>query len=261
MNIHSTAFVSPEAELAENVAIGPYCIVGPGARLAAGVVLRSHVVIEGRCELGAGTIVHPFSVLGGAPQHLGYDGAPTQLIIGERNIIREQVTMNLGTVDGGGVTRVGDDGFFMTACHVAHDCQVGDRVIFANSATLGGHVQVGNGVFLGGLCAIHQHSRIGDFAFVGGCAGVTADIIPYASVAGNHANLVGLNVIGLKRRGVEREVLHAIRAAYKLLFADHDTFNERLEKVRLEFGGHAEVKNILDFIDVDASRRLMAPAR
>ena len=260
--IHPTAILEDGAEIGADVDIGPYCIIGRGARLGDGVKLLNHVTIAGNTTVGEGCVIHPYASLGSPPQHLGYGGEETRLEVGARNTIREHVTMNIGTVAGGGVTRVGDDGFFMVGAHVAHDCQVGDKVIFANNATLGGHVSVGDGVFLGGLSAIHQHSRVGDYAFVGGCAAVTMDIIPYASAMGNHARLTGLNVIGMKRRGLERKTIHALRSAYRMLFlGEDDTFKDRLAAVTSEFGGVQEVMHIMAFINEDASRSLMGPAR
>lgn len=261
MSVHPSAIVERGAEIGDNVVIGPFCHIGAGARLHDGVVLESHVVVKGATEIGARTHAHPFAVLGGPPQHLGYKGEETRLVIGSGNTIREHVTMNPGTPAGGGVTRIGDNGFFMVGSHVGHDCQVGDHVIFANNATLGGHVVVGDHVFLGGLCAIHQNGRIGDFAFVGGCAAVTSDIIPYASVMGNHARLVGLNIVGMKRRGLPREAIRQLRGAYRMLFYGAETFKERLERVREEYVRSDEVRRIISFIDEDASRSLMTPAR
>ncbi len=262
MNIHPTAIIEDGAEIGEGAVIGPFCVVGARARLHPGVVLKSHVVVEGNTTIGPRAIVHAFAVLGGPPQHMQYDGEETRLEIGADVIIREHVTMNPGTPAGGGVTRIGDRGFFMTAAHVGHDCQVGDDVIFANNATLGGHVKVGNNAFLGGLCAIHQHCRVGAYAFVGGCAAVACDIIPYASAFGNHARLGGLNVIGMKRRNMPRENIRALRQAYRLLFDGEDgTFRDRLETVRTRFAGSPEVALITDFIDNGAARSLMTPAR
>ncbi len=262
MNIHRTAIVEDGAEIGDGAVIGPYCVVGADVQLKPGVVLKSHVVIAGKTTIGAGTIVHPFAVLGGPPQHMQYKGEATRLEIGEDVVIREHVTMNPGTPDGGGVTRIGDRGFFMTATHVAHDCKVGDDVIFANNATLGGHVQVGDNAFLGGLCAIHQHCRIGANAFVGGCAAVSCDIIPYGSAFGNHARLGGLNVIGMKRRNMPRENIRALREAYRLLFvAETGTFRDRLETVRARRADSPEVALVIDFIDNGATRSLMTPAR
>lgn len=261
MNIHPTAIVETGAELGADIEIGPYCHVGPGAHLRDGVRLISHVVIDGATEIGAGTIVYPFALLGGPPQHLGYNGEPTRLVIGEGVTIREHVTMNRGTAAGGGVTRVGARGYFMAGAHVAHDCAVGESVIFANNATLGGHVQIGENVFLGGLCAVHQNCRIGAYAFIGGCAAVVSDVIPYASAFGNHARLVGLNIIGMKRRGTPRDVIHDTRAAYRLLFDSGEaTFRERVDMARERFGTREEVMRILKFVEYDASRPLM-PAR
>ncbi|GGL27793.1 acyl-[acyl-carrier-protein]--UDP-N-acetylglucosamine O-acyltransferase [Caulobacter rhizosphaerae] len=223
--------------------------------------LVSHVVIEGATQIGAGTTVHPFAVLGGAPQHLAHKGEETRLVIGERNIIREHVTMHTGTVGGGGVTKIGSDSLYMVGAHVAHDCIVGDRVTFANNATLGGHVVIGDFVFMGGLCAVHQFTRIGRYSFVGGGGVVTKDIIPYGSVWGNHAHLEGLNLVGLKRRGFTREAINALRAAYRLLFADEGTFQERLDDVAEAHADTPEVMEIVDFIRSEANRPLCLPER
>ena len=259
MNIHPTAIVEQGAELGEGVVVGPFCTVSAKARLYEGVVLESHVAVKGETEIGAGTIVHPFSVIGGPPQHLGYKDEETKLVIGANNIIREQVTMNPGTVAGGGVTQIGDGGFFMVGAHIGHDCTVGDNAIFANNATLGGHVVVGDNVFLGGLSAVHQHCRVGSYTFIGGCAAVVTDIIPYASVMGNHARLIGLNIVGMKRRGLSRPVIHALRGAYRMLFNDNDTFKERVDSVREKYGDIREVMQIIKFVEHDATRALMTP--
>lgn len=261
MQIHSTASVDPKASLADDVEIGPYCTVGPDVRLDTGVRLISHVVVDRLTSIGERCVIHPFAVVGGAPQHLGYKGEETTLEIGADCVIREHATLNRGTVAGGGVTRVGERCFIMTAAHIAHDCQVGNDVIFANNATLGGHVRVGNGVFLGGLCAIHQNSRLGDYCFVGGCAAVAADIIPYASAIGNHAYLAGLNIIGLKRRGLNRQTIHDLRNAYKELFEGEGVFADRLERVRANYSRSDAVNAIIQFIDNGSTRALMIPAR
>lgn len=261
MQIHPTAIVEDGAQIAENVIIGPMCHVGDRVRIGEGAILKNHVVICGETSLGARSIVHAFAVLGGPPQHLNYKGEKTRLEIGEDVVVREHVTMNPGTVDGGGVTKVGDRGFFMTGAHVAHDCHIGDDVIFANNATLGGHVKVGDKAFLGGLSAIHQNCRIGDYAFVGGCAAVAGDIIPYGSAFGNHARLGGLNIIGMKRRNTPRETIHKIRGAYRLLFEGEGPFCDRLELARSNYAGCAEVETIIAFIDAGAARALMTPAR
>ncbi|MDR6531327.1 UDP-N-acetylglucosamine acyltransferase [Caulobacter rhizosphaerae] len=259
--IHPTAIVSPGAQLGQDVEVGAFCTVGPQVQLGDGVRLVSHVVIEGATQIGARTTVHPFAVLGGAPQHLAHKGEETRLVIGERNIIREHVTMHTGTVGGGGVTKIGSDSLYMVGAHVAHDCIVGDRVTFANNATLGGHVVIGDFVFMGGLCAVHQFTRIGRYSFVGGGGVVTKDIIPYGSVWGNHAHLEGLNLVGLKRRGFTREAINALRAAYRLLFADEGTFQERLDDVAEAHADTPEVMEIVDFIRSEANRPLCLPER
>lgn len=258
--IHATAVVEDGARLGADVEIGPYCIVGSAVTLGDGVRLLSHVVIQGATEVGVASVVHPFAVLGEPPQHLGHKGEATRLSIGARNIIREHVTMHTGTVMGGGLTRVGDDGLFMVGSHVAHDCDIGDKVVFANNATAGGHVRVGDFVFLGGLCAIHQHTRVGRYTFVGGLAAVTKDVIPYGSVWGNHAHLEGLNLVGLKRRGFTRETINALRAAYRMLFAPEGTFQERLEDVADAYRECEEVMEIVAFIRADANRPLCLPS-
>ncbi|MEX6634154.1 acyl-ACP--UDP-N-acetylglucosamine O-acyltransferase [Hyphococcus lacteus] len=260
MSIHATAIIEEGAQIG-NVSVGPFCYIGADAVLHDGVVLQNNVVIKGATEVGARTIVHPYAVLGGPPQHLACTGDNTALKIGEDNIIREHVTMNRGTAPGGGVTKIGDGGFFMAGAHVAHDCTIGDKVIFANNATLGGHVKIGDFAFLGGLCAIHQFCRIGDYAFVGGCAAVAGDIIPFGSAVGNHAHLVGLNIIGLKRRGFSRQTIFNLRAAYRMLFDSDLTFKERTAAVQEKYGSCPEVLRVLEFILQGESRPLMTPDR
>lgn len=257
--VHPTAIVDTSAELADDVEIGPYCIVGPNVTLGARTRLVAHVFIERETSLGEDNIVHPFAVLGQPAQDTSYKGEPTKLVIGSRNTIREHVSMHRGTVRGRGKTVIGDNGLFMAQSHVAHDCIVGNNVIFAQGATIGGYVQVGDHVILGGLCAMHQNCRIGNHAFVGGLAAVVADVIPYGSVFGNHAQLAGLNVVGLKRRGFTREAIHDLRAAYRLLFAEEGTFQERLDDVTELYAHVAEVREIVTFIRADALRPLCMP--
>ncbi len=258
--IHPTALVDAGARLGSDVRIGPYCIIGPDAVLGDRVRLLSHVVVEGATEIGQDSEVHAFANLGGPPQHLAHKGEKTRLVIGPRNVIREHVTMHTGTVLGGGITKVGSDGLFMVASHVAHDCEVGDHVVFANNATLGGHVHMGDYVFMGGLSAVHQHTRVGRQSFIGGLAAVTKDVIPFGSVWGVYAHLEGLNLVGLKRRGYSREQINDLRAAYRLLFAQEGTFQERLTDVARVFSGSADVSEIVDFIRADANRPICLPA-
>ena len=259
MSIHPTAIVEDGAQLGDDVRIGPYCTVGKSVRLGDGVSLEAHVCISGATEIGARTQISPFAVLGGPPQHLADKGEKTRLIIGDDCVIREHVTMNTGTEGGRGVTQVGRKGMFMTGAHVAHDCIVGDNVIMANNATLGGLVQVGENAFLGGLCAVHQFCRVGANAFVGGCAAAPTDLIPYGSATGNHARLSGLNIIGMKRRGLERATIHAIRNAYKMLFDAEGPFQDRVDQTALEFKDVDEVMSIIGFIRADGKRPIMMP--
>ena len=219
------------------------------------------MVVTGRTELGAGCRLYPFASIGHQPQDLKYRGEPSRLVIGANNVIREHVTMNPGTEGGGMVTKVGDGCLFMVGVHIAHDCQVGDNVIMANNATLGGHVEIDDYAILGGLSAVHQFVRIGRHAMVGGMSGVENDVIPYGSVVGNRAHLSSLNVIGLKRRGFSRDVIHDLRKAYRLLFAEEGTMAERIADVADEFAHVEPVMEIVDFIRSGAasSRAICQP--
>lgn len=261
MTIHPTAIIEDGAQLADDVSVGPYAHVGPNVSLAQGVKIHSHGSVTGYTTIGADTEIHPFAVIGAPPQHNAYKDEPTTLVVGERNQIREHVTMHTGTVQGRGETRVGNDCLFMVGAHVAHDCIVDDHVIMANNATLGGHIHIGEYVFLGGLCAIHQFCRIGAYAFLGGGGILTTDIIPYGSAFGNHARLEGLNIIGMKRRGLKRETIHSIRSAYRMLFAEEGTLKERLEDAKGLFSDIAEVMDIIEFMSVKADRPLCLPER
>lgn len=257
--IHPTALVDPAAELGDGVRIGPYCCVGPHVRLGTNVELLSHVVIDGRTEIGADSAVYPFAVVGAPPQDLKYNGEPSKVIIGERTVIREHVTIHPGTAGGGLLTQVGSDCLIMVGAHVAHDCQVGSSVIMANNTTLGGHVTIGDYAILGGLAGIHQFVRVGHHSMVGGLSGVENDVIPYGSVMGNRAYLSGLNTVGLKRRGFSRDDIHSLRAAYRLLFAEEGTLAERLDDVADMFKDDAAVMEIVHFIQADSSRAVCQP--
>jgi UDP-N-acetylglucosamine acyltransferase len=257
--IHPTAAVERGARIAGDAVIGPFCSVGADVELGAGVVLESHVAIAGRTKVGEGTRVFPFASIGHQPQDLKYAGEPSELIIGKHNVIRESVTMNPGTKGGGMVTRVGDHCLFMANAHVAHDCTVGDHVIMANCATLAGHISVGEYAFLGGLSAVHQFVRIGPHAMIGGMSGVEHDVIPFGSVTGNRAHLGGLNLVGLKRRGFGRDDIHKLRTAYRLLFAQEGTLQERLEDVAPMFADSALVQDVITFIRAPSQRGICQP--
>ncbi len=221
--IHPTAVIEPGARLAESARVGPYCVVGSEVELQDGVELVSHVVVAGRTVVGADTRIFSFASIGHRPQDLKYQGEKSRLEIGRRYIVREHVTMNPGTSGGGMLTRVGDGCLFMVGAHVAHDCRLGDDVIMANNATLAGHVAIGDYAILGGLSAVHQFVRIGKHAMIGGVTGVERDVIPYGQVVGDRARLVGLNIVGLQRRGFSREQVQALRTAYQMLFGEAGT--------------------------------------
>jgi UDP-N-acetylglucosamine acyltransferase len=225
-----------------------------------GVGLRSHVVVEGRVHLGARVQVYPFAVLGTPPQDLKYKGEASRLEVGAGTVIREHCTLNPGTEGGHMLTAVGADCLLMIGAHVAHDCQVGDNVIMANHATLAGHVDVGARAFLGGLSAVHQFSRIGTGAMIGGMSGVENDVIPYGLVTGNRARLQGLNLVGLKRRGVAKSEVQKLRAAYQDLFHGREgTFRERLDRLSQSYGDVQVVADLVAFIRADSSRSLCQP--
>jgi UDP-N-acetylglucosamine acyltransferase len=257
--IHPTAIIAPGATLAEDVAIGPYCVVGGEVELGAGVELMAHVVVDGRTTIGERTRIFPFASIGLEPQDLKYDGEKSSLVIGRDNTIREHVTMNPGTAGGGMMTRIGDNGLFMVGVHVAHDCQIGDHVIMANNATLAGHVVVEDFALLGGLSAVHQFVRIGRHAMIGGMSGVERDVIPYGQVMGDRARLSGLNIIGMQRRGFSRDDIQALRSAYQFLFSADGTFNDRVNEIAERFGGVGPVDDIIAFIRADSTRAICQP--
>lgn len=259
--IHRTAIVEDGARLADGVSVGPWCVVGPHVRLDAGVRLLSHVVVAGRTHIGPDSVLHPFASIGGPPQDLKYAGEPSRLVIGARNVIREHVTMNPGTAGGGMETVVGDDCLFMVGSHVAHDCRIGDRVVLANNATLAGHVSVGDHAILGGLTGVHQHVRVGDHAMVGGMAGVEHDVPPFALVSGNRARIDGLNIVGLRRHGMSRGEIDALRAAFQMIFAGEGGIYEKAERVRAAYQDSEAVGRLARFVAVDAARPLCRLAR
>lgn len=261
-DIHPLAYVSPAARLGTGVRIGPFCTVGPDVELGDGVTLHSHVNLDGRTTIGARSEVYPFASIGTPPQDLSYKGEPTTASIGEDCVIRESVTINRGTPKGG-ATVIGDRCFLMAYAHVAHDCLVGNNVIFANAATIGGHVKVGDYVFLGGLCAVHQFTRIGDFAMIGGVTGVKDDVIPYGmafGANGTSGELIGLNVVGMKRRGLGREDIRIVRACYETLFYGVGTFAERLADATAAYRDHPAAGRLIAFIEAGEKRPVMMAA-
>ena len=246
--IDSHAIVSPRAELAADVAVGPFSVIGPDVRIGPGTVVGPHVVINGPTTIGAGNRIHQFASLGDAPQDKKYGGEPTRLEIGDRNVFRESCTVNRGTTHDKGVTRVGDDNLFMAYSHVAHDCVVGCNTVFANCVSLGGHVEIGDWVVLGGLSAIHQFCKIGAHAFLAGGSIVTRDVPPYVMVAGNHAVPHAINSEGLKRRGFTEEQIRGIREAYRVVYRCDLKLSEALARLEAAAAERPELRLFVDFI-------------
>lgn len=257
-DIHPTAIVEDGAEIGEGCTIGPFCIVGPEVTLGARVHLKSHVVVTGVTSVGEDTVVFPFAVLGETPQDLKFKGEITRLEIGARNRIREHVTMHTGTEAGGGLTRVGSDGLFMAGCHVAHDARIGDKVILVNNVGVAGHCVIDDEVIIGGLSVIHQWVRIGRGAIIGAVTMVTNDVIPHGLVHSPRGKLEGLNLVGLKRRGVARADITALRAAYQMLAQGEGTFTERANRLGAETESD-DVREIVDFITGATDRSFLTP--
>ncbi|MCL3880679.1 acyl-ACP--UDP-N-acetylglucosamine O-acyltransferase [Marivita sp. GX14005] len=256
--IHPSAVIEEGARVGTDCVIGPFCHVGPEVVLADGVTLKSHVVVTGQTSIGAKTEVFPFAVIGEIPQDLKFDGEKTRLEIGARNRIREHVTMNTGTKGGGGLTRVGDDGLFMAGCHIAHDVQVGDRVIVVNNAALAGHCVIEDDVIVGGLSGVHQWVRVGRGAIIGAVTMVTHDVIPYGLVQADRGRLDGLNLVGLKRKGVSRSDITALRAAFQMLAQGEGAFQDRARRLGEETDS-AYVRDIVEFILGDTGRSFLTP--
>ncbi len=259
--IHPSAVVEDGAVIGRGCRIGPFCFVGGGVVLGRDVELVSHVAVTGDTRIGSDTCIWPFASIGHRPQDLKFRGEKTRLEIGARNMIREYVTMNPGTEGGGGLTRVGDGGLFMMGVHIGHDARVGDGVIMANYASLGGHCEVGDHAVIGALAGIHQFVRIGQGAMIGGLSAVVSDIIPYGSVAGERAHLIGLNLVGLKRRSVDRAQVKGLRDAYAALFEDEagGALRERLAALAGVHEGNPLVDEMLAFLSGDTARHFTVP--
>lgn len=257
--VHPTAIVSPSATIGDNVTIGPYCIIGDEVTLGDGATLVSHVSVDGRTTIGPRTRIYPFSSIGHPPQDLKYEGEPSTVSIGADCVLREYVTINPGTSGGGMETRVGDNCLLMVGVHIAHDCRVGNHVVMANQASLAGHCIVDDYVRFGGICGVHQFVRIGAHAFIGAMSFVENDVIPYGSVLGNRAYLGGLNLVGLKRRKFDRESIHALRAAYRMIFSNEGTLRERMEDAAEIFRGEKLVEDVINFIRKPSDRALCMP--
>ena len=262
MTIHPTAIVEDSAKLGAGVEIGPFCSVGRHVELGDGVRLISHTSITGNTKIGARTVVYSGAQLGGEAQIRGNDAPAARLVVGEDCVIREAVTMNAGSARDKGITSVGARGYFMAYSHVGHDCHVGDDVTFANCAQLGGHVEIGDGVVMGGLSAVQQFGRVGRGAMIGGVTGVNTDVIPYGIAAGDHAELGGLNLIGLKRRGLPRESINALRAAFRLIFLQTGgSMADRARRAKEQWPDVVQVVEVADFILAPAKRPICLARR
>ena len=246
--IHPTAIINPGAQLDDNVSVGAYSIIGENVKIASGTVVGAHVVIEGWTEIGKGNEIYQFSSIGANPQDLKYAGEETHLKIGDRNRFREFTTLNRGTVDGGGLTTIGNDNLFMAYSHVAHDCIIYDHAILANGATLAGHVMVESHAILGGLCAVHQFCRVGCHTMVSGGAMITQDIPPYTVAQGDRAKTIGLNLIGLKRRGFSEDTIRGLKKAYRMIFRSGARLDDALNSVKAEVEMNPELEHFLTFI-------------
>lgn len=255
--IHPSAIIDPSAVIADGTYIGPYCIIGPNVLISKDVRLESHVIIEQNVTIGKDSTLHSFAVIGGAPQHTKYNGEPTTVIIGERNIIREHVTIHRGTTLDKGQTIIGNDCMLMVGVHVAHDCVLGNNITIANYTQLAGHVHIEDGVIIGGMSSVHQFARIGKRAMIGGNSGIHRDIIPYALVIGQNSTLRGLNIVGLKRMGMTRADLTQLTDAFKLLFVNEEShFEQRLQQLVDQDGHSQAVQDIIAFIQAPSKRKL-----
>jgi UDP-N-acetylglucosamine acyltransferase len=256
--IDKTAIIDKKAHVHSTAKIGPYTIIGPNVEIEENVVIHSHVNVSGNTKIGKGNIIYPFASIGNDPQDLKYNGEPTNLIIGDNNKIREYVTINPGTVGGGGKTVIGNNCLFMISSHIAHDCHVGNNVIIANNVPLGGHAIIEDNVVIGGNSAVQQFTRIGKMAMIGGMTGVLHDVIPYGLSTGNRNSLQGLNLIGLRRAKFENKDILGLSEAYKEIFATKN-INENISKLNGSFKDNPLVKNVIDFITKDKKRSICTP--
>tara|TARA_B100001245_G_scaffold218077_1_gene187004 strand:- start:224 stop:1000 length:777 start_codon:yes stop_codon:yes gene_type:complete len=252
--IHPTAVISPKSHISKNVNIGPYCIIDENVYLDDECKLISHVHITGRTKIGKNNIFYPFSSIGTIPQDLKYSGEPSKLIIGDNNIFREGVTVNPGTKGGGMITRIENNCLFMVGCHIAHDCQISSNVIMSNNATLAGHVKIYENVIIGGLCGIHQFVSLGKYSMIGGMSGVGLDIIPYGLYTGIRGKLRGLNLIGLKRKGVEKKTIKKIQENFNKIFDNTNPILTNIKNLNEEEKSIVEIEEIIEFIQIHIER-------
>ena len=256
--IHKTAIINPKASISKNVKIGPYSIIGPNVKIGENTEIQSHVSIVGQTIVGNNNKIYPFASIGNDPQDMKYKGEKTKLIIGDNNSIREYSTINPGTIQGGGVTKIGNNNLIMIGAHIAHDCILGDEIVIANNAAIAGHAEIGDNVILGGNCGVHQFTRIGKMAMVGGMTGVSRDIIPYGLSTGNRNILNGINIIGLRRKNIPNKDIISLTEAYKQIFKS-ENLTENLKNLENEFKENKLVDEVVEFINKDKKRPICTP--
>ena len=256
--IHPTSIIDRKAKISENVEIGPYCIIGPEVEIETNSKLHSHISIKGNTKIGKNNELFPFVSIGTPPQDLKYNGEKNSIIIGDNNKFREYVNINPGTAQGGTITKLGNNNLLMVHCHVAHDCYLGNNIVLANNVQVGGHVIIEDHAIVGGSCAIHQFSRIGNLAMIGGMTGVLSDVIPYGLSLGNRNNLVGLNLIGLRRAKISNEDIKILQKFYDIVFSNQN-FRSNVEKLDTEMKENKYVKTVIDFINSDKKRPISLP--
>jgi len=256
--IHKTAIIDKQAKISPTTQIGPYSIIGPNVEIGDNVIIQSHVNITGYTSIGKNNKIYPFASIGSDPQDIKYNGEKTKLLVGENNTIREYATINPGTVQGGGITTVGNNNLIMIGAHIAHDCFIGNNVVIANSAAIAGHAEIGDYVIIGGNCGVQQFTRIGKMAMIGGMTGVSRDVIPYGLSTGNRNYLNGINVVGLRRSKVPNKEIICLTEAYKEIFKT-ESLNKNLNKLNGEFKKNILVKEVVEFINKDKKRPICTP--
>jgi len=256
--IHKTAIIDPNAKISLSVEIGPYTVIGPNVEISENVIIQSHVCITGHTKIGKNNKIYPFSSIGNDPQDMKYKGEKTRLTIGDNNIIREYSTINPGTIQGGGVTKVGNNNLIMISVHIAHDCIIGNNVVIANSAAIAGHAEISDFVVIGGNCGVQQFSRIGKMAMIGGMTGVSRDVIPYGLSTGNRNYLNGVNIVGLRRNKVPNKDIIGLTDAYKEIFKT-ESLNENLSRLNGQFKENSLVNEVLEFINKNKKRPICTP--
>ena len=256
--IHHTAIVDKNSRISGNVEIGPYCVIGSDVEIGPNSKLHSHISIKGKTKIGKNNEIFPFVSIGTSPQDLKYKGEKNSIIIGDNNKLREYVNINPGTLQGGTITKLGNNNLLMVYCHIAHDCNIGNSIVLANNVQVGGHVKIDDNAIVGGSCAIHQFSRIGKLAMVGGMTGVLSDVIPFGLSLGNRNNLVGLNLIGLRRAKISNDDIKILQKSYDVIFSNQN-FRSNIDNLNTDFKNNKYVKIIIDFINSDKKRPISLP--